>query len=97
MGLWWLFFYHQLVNISLQQQEKLLKAYQSEDTEDTSKSVEDLARQINRSVKFSKEMSGLSQKMVESTEQVMKEVERLRKHNTNANRINRQIQKKSIH
>lgn len=66
---------------------------QSEDAEETNGSVDDLASQINALEKLSNEMSGLSQKTVESTKQGIQEVEKLREHNINANDVNRQVQK----
>ena len=66
---------------------------QSEDTEETSKRMEDLAVQINVLAALSGNMSNLSRLTVESTEQGMHEVEKLREHNTNANAMNEQVQK----
>ncbi|KAA0966392.1 methyl-accepting chemotaxis protein [Sporosarcina sp. ANT_H38] len=66
---------------------------QSEDAEETSKRMEELAVQINELAILSGSMGDLSRQTVESTEQGMHEVEKLREHNANANVMNSQVQK----
>ncbi len=65
---------------------------QSEDAEETSKRMEDLANQITALATLSGNMGELSRQTVDSTEQGMHEVEKLRKLNTNANTMNEQVQ-----
>ncbi|WP_040287658.1 methyl-accepting chemotaxis protein [Sporosarcina koreensis] len=67
-------------------------ARQSEDTEETSHRMEDLAQQITTISAISDSMDELSRKTVESTQNGMTEVERLREQNETANRMNGQVE-----
>lgn len=66
---------------------------QSEDAEETSKRMEELANQINVLATLSGDMGELSRQTVESTEQGMQEVVKLREQNATANAMNGQVQK----
>ncbi|MGG0645079.1 methyl-accepting chemotaxis protein [Sporosarcina gallistercoris] len=65
---------------------------QSEDTEETSHRMGDLADQITTISTLSDNMDGLSRQTVESTQNGLAEVDRLREQNEMANRMNEQVE-----
>ncbi|REB06023.1 methyl-accepting chemotaxis protein [Sporosarcina sp. BI001-red] len=65
---------------------------QSEDTEETSHRIGDLAEQITAISALSENMDGLSRQTVESTQNGLAEVDRLREQNELANRMNAQVE-----
>lgn len=65
---------------------------QSEDTEETSHRMGDLADQITTISALSDNMDGLSRQTVESTQNGLAEVDRLREQNEMANRMNEQVE-----
>lgn len=65
---------------------------QSEDTEETSHRMGDLADQITTISALSENMDGLSRQTVESTQNGLAEVDRLREQNEMANRMNEQVE-----
>ncbi|GKV69024.1 methyl-accepting chemotaxis protein [Sporosarcina sp. NCCP-2716] len=67
-------------------------ARQSEDTEETSRRIGGLAEQITAISAISAQMEQLSHQTVESTQNGMTEVGRLRNQNENANRMNGQVE-----
>jgi methyl-accepting chemotaxis protein len=65
---------------------------QSEDTEETSHRISDLSGNMDLLSSLSSDMNSLSKLTIESTESGMKEVEKLRQHNTEANEMNQKVQ-----
>lgn len=65
---------------------------QSEDTEETSHRMGDLANQITAISTLSENMDDLSRQTVESTQNGLAEVDRLREQNELANRMNEQVE-----
>lgn len=65
---------------------------QSEDTEETSHRMVDLADQLDQLALLSTKMNELSEQTVESTEKGMAEVEKLRNHNESVNEMNQNVQ-----
>lgn len=64
---------------------------QSEDTEETSHRISDLSENMELLSSLSSDMNTLSKLTLESTEMGMKEVEKLRQHNTEANEMNQKV------